>query len=121
MYLVASEFCLAVSALLRTPAMCRNRQHCQQIAEASDSIVANLEEGFEQGTDRAFARYLFIAKGSASEVAGHLRRAAARGYARHEELDPLIERAELIARMLAGFIRYLRACDWKDRGLHGRD
>ena len=39
-----------------------------QIQRASVSIMNNIAEGFESGSDAAFARYLQIAKGSCAEV-----------------------------------------------------
>lgn len=78
-----------------------------------------MEEGFEQGTDRAFARYLTISKGSTGEVIGHLRRAKRKGYLTAEALIPLVAQGEELGKMLGGFIKYLRACDWKGRGSFG--
>ena len=63
LYRKACEFSVAVSALLRKPGLCKDVKHRNQIAEALDSVEANMEEGFEQGTDRAFARYLTTSKG----------------------------------------------------------
>ena len=39
-----------------------------QIQRASVSIMNNIAEGFESGSDAAFIRYLNISKGSCSEV-----------------------------------------------------
>ena len=79
LYRKACEFSVAVSALLHKPGLCKDVKHRNQIAEALDSVEANMEEGFEQGTDRAFARYLTTSKGSVAEIAGHLRRAGRKG------------------------------------------
>jgi four helix bundle protein len=46
-----------------------------QIRDASDSMLSNIAEGFEQPTDRAFARYLYISKGSTAELRTRLYRA----------------------------------------------
>jgi four helix bundle protein len=46
-----------------------------QITRAAQSIPANIVEGREQKTEAAFARYLRIALGSASELEYHLRAA----------------------------------------------
>ena len=40
----------------------------QQIRAAAGSIMDNIAEGFESGSDASFVRYLQIAKGSCSEV-----------------------------------------------------
>jgi four helix bundle protein len=118
-YRKACEFTIAVTAILQRPGLRKDFKHRNQISEALDSIEANMEEGFEQGTDRAFARYLTTSKGSVAEVAGHLRRARRKAYISAEEVSPLLERAEELGKMLGGFIKYLRDSDWKNRGSHG--
>jgi four helix bundle protein len=118
-YCAAQSFSAAVSAYLRRPALCKDRDLRDQIARALDSLEANIEEGFEQGTDRAFARYLTHSKGSVGELQGHLRRARRKAYLTEAELEPLLHQAESLGRMLGGFIKYLHGCDWKDRGRHG--
>ncbi len=74
-YQRAVKFCVAITEILSWPALRRDRDLHDQISEAADSITANMEEGFEQPTDRAFANYVFIAKGSLGEVLGRLRTA----------------------------------------------
>ena len=64
LYKVIEDFSAEVSALLSKPGWRRNFQLRDQIERATDSIAANMDEGFEQGTDRAFARYVTISKSS---------------------------------------------------------
>src|SRR5687768_7609680 len=115
-YKHAVDFCAAVTAVLARPALRRNRQLHKQIDTANDSITANMEEGFEQSTDRLFANYLFIAKGSLAEVLGRLKTANRKGCISLEELDKHLETGENLAKMIGGFIRYLNESDFKDRG-----
>ena len=112
------EFSSAVSAMSDRPAFRRNSKLRNQIVGANDSIGANLEEGFEQGTDRAFARYVTISKGSLGETLGHLRRAYRRKCMTRGELQELIVLGEALGKMLGGFIKYLQRSDFKDRGHH---
>ena len=79
-----------------------------QLDKSTTSIGANIEEGFEQGTDAGFARYLEIANGSAAETAGHLRRAVRRQCILEAEARPSIALAKEIQRMLAGLILHLK-------------
>ena len=120
-YRKACEFAVAVTAILQKPGLRKDHKHRNQISEALDSVQANMEEGFEQGTDRAFAKYLSTSKGSVGELVGHLTRAQRKGYITSADLKDLIPRAEELGRMLGGFIKYLHGCDWKDRGRHGYD
>ena len=73
-------------------------------------------EGFEQGTDRLFANFLCYSKGSLAEVLKRLRKAYFKRLITAVELKPHVEAGEELAKMLGGFIKYLRDCDWKDRG-----
>jgi len=87
----------------------------QQLSDSAESIPANIAEGFNQSTDRAFARYLGIAAGSAGELRVHLDAVAEIGVVRRERVAELINEAREMENMLDGFIRYLRRCDRKDR------
>lgn len=115
------EFSDAVTALLTAPELRKNFNLRNQIADAVDSIAANMDEGFEQGTDRGFARYVTISKGSLGETLGHLRRAHRKGYISQEDLAGRVTMGEALGRMLGGFIKYLHRSDFRDRGRHGVD
>jgi len=88
--------------------------------DAADSITANMSEGFEQSTDAAFARYLYISKGSVAEVLTLLIASRRRRCISAEEFAPLRESGETLGRMLGGFIKYLERSGFKDRGRHSR-
>jgi four helix bundle protein len=112
----AWRFVDAVSAMTRQGALSRDLRLRGQIDACADSLLSNISEGFEQGTDRGFARYLYIAKGSCAEVNAHLAVARLRGHVTPEVADRLGKDAEQIARMLTGFIKYLHRSDRKQRG-----
>ncbi len=82
-----------------------------QIRRASVSMMSNIAEGFERGSDREFCRFLYIAKGSAGEVRSHLFVASDLGYLTSDEFDDLRARAEEVAKALSGFITYLAPKD----------
>src|SRR5688500_8079101 len=115
-YQRAVEFCAAITAILDLPALRRDRDLHKQIDTANDSITANMEEGFEQSTDRHFATFLFTAKGSLAEVLGRLRTARRKRHISDAQLVQCARDGEVLAKMLAGFIRYLNTSDFKDRG-----
>ena len=58
----------AVNAILQTPRLQQDLRLHAQLRDASDSVLSNISEGFEQPTDKAFAHYLFTSKASAAEV-----------------------------------------------------
>ena len=82
-----------------------------QIRRASVSVMSNIAEGFERGSDREFCRFLYIAKGSAGEVRSHLFVASDLGYLTSDEFDDLRARAEEVAKALSEFITYLAPKD----------
>ena len=112
----ALEFWEAVNALLDRPGFGKNRDLRDQIRDAIDSVPSNIAEGFEQPTDRAFARYLYHAKASAAEARARLFIAIRRGYISEEDYRCATELGNELGRMLAGFINYLYRSDRKQRG-----
>jgi len=106
----------AVSALLKHPRMRRDFKLTDQLGAAADSVCSNIAEGFGQQTDRRFAFYLFIARGSANEVRTHLIAAHTRDHITTEELKEVSQTYDEIGKMLTRFIQYLRRSDRRERG-----
>ena len=115
-YRKALGACAAISALLEQPKVRADWDLRAQLAAASAAVPANIAEGFGQQSDRQFARYLFIARGSSHEVRSHVAVAHGRRYLSDEESADLCNKYEEIARMLTGLIKYLHASDRKHRG-----
>jgi four helix bundle protein len=112
----AQEFCVAATDALNRSRVRRNSDRYNQIIDATDSVLANMDEGFEQGSDDGFARYLGYSKGSVAEVMRRFRRAAARGEVDMAEVATLDALAEPLGKMFGGFIKYLKRSGFKDRG-----
>jgi four helix bundle protein len=115
-YLKACEFNVLVAAIIDRPAFGRNRKLHDQIADANESILANMEEGFEHSTDAVLASYLYTSKGSVAEVLARLKGAERRRWLTPAEYSQCAALGDEIQRMLGGWIKYLKRCDWKDRG-----
>jgi len=115
-YRKALVACVAVSAALEKPKVRADWDLRVQLAAASAAVPANIAEGFGQQSDRQFARYLYIARGSGHEVRSHVAVAHGRQYLSDDEAVDLHNKYEEIARMLTGLIKYLRASDRKHRG-----
>ena len=112
----AHEFTVAVTAILAGSTLRRNSKGYEQIVEANESILANLDEGFDQESDEAFAKFLYYSKGSVAEVMRRLKRAAAKSQVSRDDVAKLASSAEALGRMMGGFIKYLRKSVFKDRG-----
>jgi four helix bundle protein len=79
-----------------------------QIRRAAVSVMSNIAEGFERGSNAEFGRFLVIAKGSCGEVRCQLYVAVDQGYIDAATFKRVCERAEEVSRMLQGLNRKVR-------------
>jgi len=78
-----------------------------QICRAVVSISNNIAEGFDRKTDADFARFVYIAIGSCSEVKSMLYLAIRLNYMEKDKASKLIEQANEISKILSGLIKSL--------------
>ena len=114
----AMAFWMAVNELLVGSAFGRNRKLRDQIADANDSIPANMREGFEQSSDDGLIRYLYTAKGSLGEVLVRLSTAHDKRCITADQLSSRTVMGQELGRMLGGWIKYLARSRFKNRGRH---
>lgn len=105
--------------MLRDSGLRRNRSLYEQIDDANDSIDSNMQEGFQQPTDAAFANFLVTAKGSLEEVRARTRQAHCKRVIEDRHLTQVEALGEPLGKMMGGFIKYLQASGFTDRGRHG--
>lgn len=115
-YQDAREAADAVSALLRRDCFGKDFQLRDQLAKASDKISSNISEGYGQLTDRHFAHFLGIARGSCNEIRDHLSVARGRRYVTDMECDRLCQQYVRIGKRLTRLIQHLRREDRTQRG-----
>lgn len=82
-----------------------------QIQRASVSVLSNISEGFERGTQQEFLNYLFIAKGSAGEVRAQLYVALDAEYLNIETFKNLKNLAEDCSRLIQSFAEKVKTND----------
>ena len=87
----------------------RDFAFCDQIRRACISVMSNIAEGFGRRTDKDFARFLEIARGSAAEVHSLMFVALDRGYVSVEEFQRLENLVDKTQAQLTAFVNYLRA------------
>ena len=97
-----------VYALTRRPAFAKDWGLADQIRRAAVSIMSNIAEGFERGSDVEFVQFLYIAKGSCGEVRAQLTVAMDQGYVTEAECERLSDTCRVISGMLSSFINYLK-------------
>ena len=86
---------------------CRDYGFRDQIQRASVSIMNNIAEGFESGTDKMFVRYLSISKASCSEVKSMLYLCEDRKYCTLEKRKELHSKLLSITSQIYKLIEYL--------------
>ena len=81
-----------------------------QIQRASGSVMHNIAEGFDGGSNAEFIRFLRYSQRSASEVQSQLYVALDQNYLSQSEFDELYELAAHARSKVGGFIAYLLRC-----------
>jgi four helix bundle protein len=84
-----------------------------QIQRAAVSIMSNISEGFDRGSNKEFIHFLVISRGSVSEVKSLSYAAIDIGYIDEKAFNKISERCIKIINLLNGFIRYLKNSDRK--------
>jgi four helix bundle protein len=79
-----------------------------QLRRASTSIPSNIAEGSARPT-KVYINHLLIALGSEAEVKTQLRLAARMNFVTESEVEPLLDLASQVGRMLRGLVRSLKA------------
>ncbi|MFZ5884445.1 MAG: four helix bundle protein [Chloroflexota bacterium] len=79
-----------------------------QILDAAGSIMHNIAEGSDSGTDPEFIRFLKMARRSGSEVQSELYLALDRKYITEAELKMAYAQADEAKRLINGLIAFLR-------------
>ena len=84
-----------------------------QIRRASVSVMSNIAEGFERGTNLEFLHFLYIARGSAAEVRAQLYVALDAKYIEHSTLEHLNKEVKIISAMLYNLIESIKGSKLK--------
>lgn len=79
-----------------------------QIDRSAGSVMDNIAEGFDGGSNAEFSRFLGYAQRSCSEVRSQLYRALDRNLIDQSEFDTLSALASECHARIGGFIRYLK-------------
>jgi four helix bundle protein len=98
-YQKALDAANAVSAIMERPAFAKDFKLREQLGGSSSRVPALIAEGFEQKTDRHFAHYIYLARGSAKETKAHLIVSWGRKYLTKDESNELCSRYDEISRM----------------------
>jgi four helix bundle protein len=100
-----------IYAATRNGALARDFEMRGQIRGAALSAMDNIAEGFERGSNKEFAQFLNISKGSAGEVRSALWAALDEGYLPEARFEELRSRALSVSRRCSRLITYLQKAD----------
>ncbi len=79
-----------------------------QISRAVISISNNIAEGYERSSKADFARFLYISKGSCSEVKSMIYLAEKLNFINKESANDLVIQATEISKIISGLIRSIK-------------
>jgi four helix bundle protein len=99
--------------LTKKQRFCKDFGLVDQIRRSAVSVMSNIAEGFERGSNTEFIRFLYIAKASCAETRSHLFIAFDQGYLTEDELEKTKFFAKGVSGMIGGFINYLRGSKMK--------
>ena len=101
----AGELTLLVYSLFRKS---KDFRFNDQIQSASVSIMNNIAEGFERQSNKEFARFLYIARGSCGEVRSMSYLALKLKYITVSDFKNVTSKCLEISKMLYGFIKSIQ-------------
>lgn len=79
-----------------------------QLQRASVSIMLNIAEGFDSGTDQSFINFLRYSFRSTSEAKAIIYIARDLNYITDKQFDAIFQRLDSIRALIYGLIRYLK-------------
>ena len=104
---LARELTKAIYSVSKSDEFGRDFGLRDQIRRASGSIMHNIAEGFDAGSNTEFCRFLRYSQRSASEVRSQLYVALDQGYISHTQFDELNTQSQTVHRKIGGFLKYL--------------
>ncbi len=109
----ALELSKMIYALTDTAGFKKDYSLTDQIRRASVSVLSNIAEGFERGSNMEFLQFLYIAKGSCGEVRSQLYLAKELEYIEEKDFKRAYNLCKDVASQLSAFINYLKGSRMK--------
>ena len=115
---IARELTNKIYSISRKESIRRDYGFVDQIRRAAISIMNNIAEGFERGSNKDFVRFLFIARGSAGEVRSMLYVGLDQGYLADDTFTRCHDLCVRCSQLCRGLIKHLKKhSNWKTKAL----
>ena len=111
---IARELSREIYSLTKSGEFSRDYGLKDQIRRAAVSVMTNIAEGFERSSNKDFARFLYIAKGSAGEVRSLLYVAMDQNYITEDDFQNNRAACLRSSKIIYGLIKHLQKhSGWK--------
>ncbi len=111
---VARELANLIYVFGRESGFSKDYSFKDQIQRAAVSVINNIAEGFERGSNKDFAKFLFIARGSVGEVRSMLYLAVDQKYITEEQFREAYNLCVRDSQLCWGLIKHLQKnSGWK--------
>ena len=114
------KLCQDIFALAGQGGLNRDFSLKDQIFRSSGSIMDNIAEGFDAGSNREFIRFLNYSKRSSTEVRSQLYRILDRQYCDQSVFEALYSQTASIRSKIGAFINYLESLDPESPSVQAR-
>ena len=115
---IARELTKQIYTITKEESIRRDFGFVDQIRRAAISIMNNIAEGFERGSNKDFVKFLFIARGSAGEVRSMLYVGLDQGYLTDETFKLCHDLCVRCSQLCWGLIKHLKKhSNWKTKAL----
>lgn len=104
----AKDLAVRIYKITKEDKLKRNFGLSEQIRKAALSISSNIAEGFDRSSRKEFIKYLYMAKGSVSEVRSQLFICKELGYLDNGISEELLGRTTSLTRQIGALISFLK-------------
>lgn len=105
---LARDLTRAIYDVVKSERFSRDFGLRDQICRACVSVMSNVAEGFNSGSNAEFIRFLGYSQRSCSEVQSQLYIALDQRYLAQDDFKVLYDLASRVSSTIGGFIRYLK-------------
>jgi len=104
----AKDLAVQIYRITKEGSLAKDWSLSDQIKRATISISSNIAEGFDRSSRKEFVKFLYIAKGSVSEVRSQLFICKELGYLDKNGSEDLLRKTTSLTRQIGALISFLK-------------